>query len=244
MRAWLFLRALWKQKAKLELKTQKGVIVFKMYIQKNNIHEPRFTQRYTRYLRPRSSRANRRTVGGKQEIACSDLARGVTLTLHELDINTLECSVVPCGTSLPRVAGLLRTAQADLGRVARALDVARSKVVCERRNSSLALESNCSVVPSRVALHDEVAGLAVVRETRRSVVESNAVGDLVVRSLLLALIATTKLEAVAVALEVAEAPTVDAVAPCNGVDNGDLALKFPQVKALYLSLVLELCNMV
>lgn len=76
-----------------------------------------------------------------------------------------------------------------------------------------------AVIPSCVALHDEIAGLAVVCEPFCSIVERDAVGDLVVCGFLVCFIATTQLEAVAVTLEVAEAPTLNRLA-CVDVVKG------------------------
>lgn len=59
----------------------------------------------------------------------------------------------------------------------------------------------------------ELARLAVIRESLGGVVEGEAVGDDVVGSSNITGIAATKLEAIAVTLEVGETPAVNTVAP-------------------------------
>lgn len=73
----------------------------------------------------------------------------------------------------------------------------------------------------------ELARLAVICETLGGVVEGKAVGDDVVGSSDITGITTTKLEAIAITLEVGETPAVDAVAPSKSVLDGNSRLELP-----------------
>jgi hypothetical protein len=154
-------------------------------------------------------RANGSTRGRKQEVASADLAVGATRTLEGRSVSAREGAVRP-GARLPRVArGGDGADQAGLG----GADVVDGDVVAKGGRGAAEVEAEVAVLPGRVALHGQLAGVAVVDEALLEVLEGNAVADDVVGG---RVVGDAELEAVAVALEGAEAPAVDAVAP--GVD--------------------------
>lgn len=182
---------------------------------------------------PRSRRPDLRTARRKQEVARSNLTRGITLALNQRDIHALERGISPGGATLPGVSTLLLSAvHGDLSRVRRAPYIAGSNIIGERRHRCRALEANITIVPGRISLQNEVSGLRVVREALRSVGESDGVPDVVVCRTFIGFVAASELEAVAVALEIREPPTVDSVAPSDRIDDGDLALELPEIEAV------------
>lgn len=142
------------------------------------------------YLRPMRRRAHRRAISRKQEIAGDNFPIGLSLSLHELDVDALERAIRPSRASVPRVSALfLRRAQRDLNRVGCALLVACGDVVAQCRDGGLRVEADVRVIVCRVTQHDEVAGLRVVGEALGGVAKCDAVCDVVVCGSLVACVA-------------------------------------------------------
>lgn len=121
----------------------------------------------------------------------------------------------------------MRARERDLRRVGARAGVVDGDVVGDAGGAGAKLEADVAVLPRGVAAEGEGAPLAVVGEALGRVLESDAVGDDVGGRA--GVVAAAELEAVAVALEVGEVPAVDAVAPGNGVLDGDGRAEFPEI---------------
>lgn len=172
--------------------------------------------------------ANRRTISRSQEAASGDLSAGRPLALDKLDIDALEAGVRPLGAAVPRVPARLGPLERSLVSLCGAAPrIKRGDVLGEGARDAVGareLEPDAAVLVGRVAREGECAGLLVVREAFGRVAEGDAVGHDVVR---LGRAAAAQLEPVAVALEGGEVPSVDAVAPRDGVLDRDWGCELP-----------------
>ena len=139
----------------------------------------------------------------------------------------VQTCALPICARVPGVAAGGSTSETDLFRLCGRSLVERGDVVRQGGLGRRDLESNSSVVPCRVARESESSCLLVIREPLGGVCESNAVGDDVVGWSDISGVAAPKLEAISVTLEVREAPAVVAIAPGDGVLDGERRLELP-----------------
>lgn len=184
-------------------------------------------------MRPTSSgnySANRRTGSWDQEVAGRDLSIRPPLALNESDVHALEAGVGPLGAAVPRVAAGGGGLEADLvGLGGAAVRVEGGDVLGEGAcniGGTRQLEADAAIFVGRVTREGEGARLLVVREALGEVAECDTVGHDVVG---LGRATAAQLEPVAVALERAEVPPVESVAPRDRVLNCDWRCEFPVV---------------
>jgi hypothetical protein len=110
-----------------------------------------------------------------------------------------------------------------------AANIHSSDVVLERGCRAPEVESHVAIVPSSIALHSQLAGVSVVNKAFLRIGERNVVLQNVVCG---RIVGDAELETVTIAVEVLEAPAVEAIAPSVYLLQSDGRTEFEQVEAV------------